>query len=82
MTTSKEKDRMSKDSHTPLALLDDWVKKLEAKQYGDRHYLIGLVRGHIENLKVVEQRAIEQAYVAGATSSETPEQYYIRKYKK
>jgi len=36
MTTSKEKDRMSKDSHTPLALLDDWVKELEAKQYGDR----------------------------------------------
>jgi len=69
---------------TPLQLLDDWLKFQMQNATPHTRYLFGLVRGQVEELKIIEQRAIEHAYVAGfaqADTYETPKQYFEAKYK-
>ena len=69
---------------TPLQLLDDWLKFQMQNATPHTRYLFGLVRGQVEQLKIIEQRAIEHAYVAGfaqADTYETPKDYFERKYK-
>jgi hypothetical protein len=68
---------------TPLQLLDDWLKFQMQNATPHTSYLFGLVRGQVEELMPVEQRAIEHAYVAGfaqADTYETPKDYFERKY--
>ena len=69
---------------TPLQTLDEWLTFQMQNATPHSSYLFGLVRGQVEQLKFVEQRAIEHAYVAGfaqADSYETPKDYFERKYK-
>ena len=68
---------------TPLQLLDNWLTFQMQNATPHTRYLFGLVRGQVEELKIIEQRAIEHAYVAGfaqADSYETPKEYYESKY--
>lgn len=69
---------------TPLQTLEEWLtfQMQNATPYST--YVFGLVRGQVEQLIPVEQRAIEHAYVAGfaqADTYETPKDYFQRKYK-
>ena len=69
---------------TPLQLLDNWLTFQMQHATPHTRYLFGLVRGQVEQLKIIEQRAIEHAYVAGfaqADTYETPKDYFQRKYK-
>ena len=69
---------------TPLQTLEEWLtfQMQNATPYSS--YVFGLVRGQVEQLIPVEQRAIEHAYVAGfaqADTYETPKDYFQTKYK-
>jgi len=69
---------------TPLQILDEWLTFQMQNATPHSSYVFGLVRGQVENLMPVEQRAIEHAYVAGfaqADTYETPKDYFERKYK-
>jgi hypothetical protein len=65
---------------TALQALDDWLAFKQKVSIPHSEYVYGVVRGQVKELLTLEQRSIEQAYVAGATSKETPEQYYVRMY--
>lgn len=69
---------------TALQTLDDWLAFQMQNATPHLSYVFGLVRGQVEQLKIIEQRAIEHAYVAGfaqADTYETPKQYFEAKYK-
>ena len=69
---------------TPLQLLDNWLTFQMQNATPHTSYLFGLVTGQGEQLEIIEQRAIEHAYVAGfaqADTYETPKDYFESKYK-
>ncbi len=50
---------------TPLTTLDDWIKDKQLDATVDYEYVFGLIRGQIAELKVLERKMIEGAFVAG-----------------